>query len=226
MKKNFMAIASLLIAAMLLVVSCTQEVAPVDNGLVEAKLNVGYGRDISVTGNTDAEGLSLQYKMTHNWTGDENYRDTITNPAPEFTDFPSGGNIGWITPGQWLIEVKASKNSKTVFTGSITAYFSKNSRQATVYLAPVSNTTNCSIDITVSMQEIIEKVQETNESGETSNVEKSYKLQYEILSQTGGTIESKKDMGISSSSSDTNKIVKYSASKLACLQDSTQLLFT
>ena len=64
MKKNFMAIASLLIAAMLLVVSCSQEsVVPENNGLVEAKLSVGYGRGLSVSGDTKTDNLTFKYSM-------------------------------------------------------------------------------------------------------------------------------------------------------------------
>ena len=48
MKKNFLMVASLLIAAMLMVVSCTQEVAPKNDGLVEAKLGLAYGKDVTV----------------------------------------------------------------------------------------------------------------------------------------------------------------------------------
>ena len=50
MKKNFMAIASLLIAAMLLVVSCAPE-AKVEDGLVDASFGVAYGKDVTVSMN-------------------------------------------------------------------------------------------------------------------------------------------------------------------------------
>ena len=46
MKKNFLMVASLLIAAMLMVVSCTQEVAP-KNELVKATIGLAYGKDIT-----------------------------------------------------------------------------------------------------------------------------------------------------------------------------------
>ena len=48
MKKNFMAIASLLIAAMLLVVSCAPEAKVEDDGLVNASFSVAYGKDVVV----------------------------------------------------------------------------------------------------------------------------------------------------------------------------------
>ena len=50
MKKNFLKVAALLIAAMLMVVSCTQEVAPVDNGLVKASVNIADTRALSKIG--------------------------------------------------------------------------------------------------------------------------------------------------------------------------------
>ena len=48
MKKNFLMVAALLIAVMLMVVSCTQEVAP-KNELVKASFSVGFGKDIKIT---------------------------------------------------------------------------------------------------------------------------------------------------------------------------------
>ena len=59
-------VASLLIAAMLLVVSCTQEVAP-KNELVEVKLSTVFGRDIEITGGTKTDSLKYKYTMTPNW---------------------------------------------------------------------------------------------------------------------------------------------------------------
>ena len=61
MKKNFLAIASLLIAAMLLVVSCTQEVAPVDNGLVNVTLSTSIsGKAITVSNlNSGVSSIAL-----------------------------------------------------------------------------------------------------------------------------------------------------------------------
>lgn len=214
MKKNFMKVASLLIVAMLMVVSCSQEVAPKNenNGLVEASLSVGYGRNITVSGKTDADGLTVQYKMTPQWT--DNYDDEVTNPAVDWTVLEDG-NLGWLTPGYWKIEVKASKDSKDVFAGNVSCYFTKNSTGATVYLEPVNGDTNdCSITITVSMQEIKETVEVTDpDTQETSEELRSYKLQYEILSGTGNSVVARTDMDVETDSTNTNKIVTYSNSK-------------
>ncbi|MDD7162360.1 MAG: hypothetical protein SPF69_07210 [Candidatus Ornithospirochaeta sp.] len=189
MKKNFMAIASLLIAAMLLVVSCSQEsVVPENNGLVEASLSVGYGRDIKVDGDTDAKNLTVEYKMTPQWTntnGEKTGDDQITNPAKDWTTLPDSGNLGWITPGHWLIEVRASKgevgNKKIAFSGSINAYFSNKTHTATVYLSPAAGTSSITID--VSMQDI-------KDDGASTN----YKLTYEILTGKGERHTSETDI--------------------------------
>ena len=187
MKKNFMAIASLLIAAMLLVVSCSQEsVVPENNGLVKASLSVGYGRDIKVNGDTVAvRDLTVEYKMTPQWTntnGEKTGDDQITNPAKDWTALPVSGNLGWITPGHWLIEVRAAKgngeNAKTVFSGSINAYFSNKTRTATVYLSPTTGSSSITID--VSMQDI-----------QDNDASAKYKLKYEILTGKGGSLENK-----------------------------------
>ena len=185
MKKNFLKVAALLIAAMLLVVSCAQEVkAPENNGLVEAKLSVGYGRDIKVDGDSPVNGLTVMYKMTPKWIDDANDSDTITNPAAGWKNLADDGKLGWCTPGYWLVEVKASKDSKDVFKGSITCYFTKNTQTATVYLSPVTvDGAKGSISIEVSMQDIKESESST----------KSYKLAYEVLYGTESKV-SKTDL--------------------------------
>ena len=77
MKKNFLKIAALLVAAMLLVVSCSQEVkAPENNGLVEASFSVGFDRDIKIE-DFKGTGITYVYSVTPNWdkltTGVEPY---------------------------------------------------------------------------------------------------------------------------------------------------------
>ena len=69
MKKNFMAIASLLIAAMLLVVSCAPEAnveGKVEDGLVDAKLNVAFGKAVNISTGTDARILYKYFKSSIN----------------------------------------------------------------------------------------------------------------------------------------------------------------
>ena len=65
MKKNFMAIASLLIAAMLLVVSCAPEAKvennDVANDLVDVKLSVAFGKAVKID---TADEARIQYKYT------------------------------------------------------------------------------------------------------------------------------------------------------------------
>ena len=185
MKKNFLKIAALLIAAMLLVVSCSQEVkAPENNGLVEAKLNVAYGRDLDVTGDTKQDGVTLTYKMYPNWKidGAEKVIYGGTKKADggyEFRDLDENGSLGYVTPGLWTIEVEAkghdvtnsvSVASKTIFTGKADVYFNDTTKTAIVYLAPVSEKNN---DITFSflMQDLSESMSD------------DYKLTYSIYNE-------------------------------------------
>ena len=208
MKKNFLMVASLLIAAMLLVVSCSQEVAP-KNELVEAKLVANFGRDLAVEGDTSAENLSLEYKMTRNWNNpnptDSLYENIVGEK--EWTSLPDSGFVGWVTPGLWTIEVRAIASGATseVFYGKVDAYYSQSQKTAVVYLEPENASKNNKIEITVSMQDI--KV------GEGEN-QKSYKLQYEILpgSGTGNAIVSKTDMSSFAKTGFTN-VTEYKANK-------------
>ena len=222
MKKNFMAIASLLIAAMLLVVSCSQEVAPKDDahsGLVEARLIANYGRTIKVDDATDAESLTLQYKMTHNWNNPENnpLYEGITNPALSWTELHDDGKLGWVTPGNWTIHVRAvkltdgmsdeakkSEDLKSVFSGSVTKYFAKDNTTATVYLNPNSANTTNSVTIDVTMQDI----KDANGN--------SYILKYALVAGntaiTTTTVNDAVTFGTVGSTAEGSNITKYSQS--------------
>lgn len=207
MKKNFLMVAALLIAAMLMVVSCTQEVAP-KNELVEAKLVANFGRDLKVDGDTNIENLSLQYKMTKNWNNlnpdeDDLYEDIVGEK--DWTNLDATGFVGWVTPGLWTIEVRAIASGETseVFKGTVDAYFSQSQKTAVVYLEPEKASEDNKIDITVSMQDI--KVGES---------EVPYKLQYEILkgSTTATPVVTMTDMDGKAKTGYTN-VTEYKANK-------------
>lgn len=153
MKKNFLMVAALLIAAMLMVVSCSQEVAPKNDGLVEARLNVAYGRELDVQHAADAEDLELKYTMVNQWTDQaSNKIDKVYGAA---TDQPllADGKLGWVSQGYWTVTVKAYKGSNVVFEGSTSIYFNEKNSNATVYLEPKQSATN-SIEFNFYMQDL------------------------------------------------------------------------
>lgn len=194
MKKNFLKIAALLIAAMLLVVSCSQEVkAPEaeDNGLVEARLSVGFGRDLIVGGYTKTETLVYKYTMTQGWTNPTvGYDEPVignTNGAKQFTN---GKSIGYVTPGLWNITVDAYESirntetgtttEKKIFTGKASVYFSSQNQSATVFLEPVNDTEN-SITFDFYMQDL----------GKTYG--EDFKVEYTI-SKNGSAVDGQKNV--------------------------------
>ena len=166
MKKNFLKIAALLIAAMLLVVSCTQEVkAPENDGLVKASLSVGFDRDIRIE-DFDGTGITYVYSVTPNW-------DKLTNgvePYGKKTDEVIGEvsisqavtnqSIGYLTPGLWTVSVKGYKNydrvNKTgtlVLQGTTNVYFNGTNGSATVLVAPVTSG-SATVSISLQMQDL------------------------------------------------------------------------
>ena len=161
MKKNFLKVAALLIAAMLLVVSCSQEVkAPEaeDNGLVEARLSVGFGRDLIVGGYTKTETLVYKYTMTQGWTNPTvGYDEPVIGNTNGAKQFKNGNSIGYVTPGLWNITVDAyesnAADAKKIFTGKASVYFSSQNQSATVFLEPVNDTKN-SITFDFYMQDL------------------------------------------------------------------------
>lgn len=185
MKKNFLKVAALLIAAMLMVVSCSQEVAPKteNNGLVEARLNVAYGRDLTVSGDTKQDGVTLKYAMYPQWNI-ENANEQIYGKSEGTIDNPSykelkNGNLGYVTPGLWKVFVVAyghddgenpSVNSKIIFSGDTDVYFNETTKSATIFLSPVVSTKN-TITFNFKMQALSGTM-----TGETPDYVLEYKL--------------------------------------------------
>lgn len=169
MKKNFMAIASLLIAAMLLVVSCAPEAKvennDVANDLVDVKLSVAFGKAVKL-GTTGDARIQYKYTLTAKWDklteGKEPYGETTeevvvketveNNQTKEFyaiTDSPNVGSLGSVTPGLWQVGVKGYLCEKqgnsyratdiVVLEGSTTKYFGNGRDIVTVLVAPKSS---------------------------------------------------------------------------------------
>ena len=205
MKKNLMAIASLLVAAMLLMVSCAQEVkAPENNGLIEAKLSVGYGRGLGVTGDTKTDNIALTYTMSHQWT-DSNTAETVVGDKTQETYFTDGGNIGYVTPGLWTVNVfayakdesgKATGNA--IFEGTANAYISSQNSSVTVYLAPTSSQTN-TLKFNITMQDLVGSDVAAENKGDGS-----FKIVYSVYDTTGSTAIKDKVELTEKTPSDTN----------------------
>ena len=205
MKKNFMAIASLLIAAMLLMVSCSQEVkAPENNGLVKAKLSVGYGRDLDVSGDTNTSEIVLKYTMEPLWNID-GASEVIHGKKDTKTPFTDNGTIGYVTPGLWEVKVfayekdKATESDKTIFEGTANAYFSNQNSSVTVYLAPTSSQNN-TLNFEITMQDLVGTGVAEGNTGKGS-----FKLVYSVYDTTGTIVDNKNKVVLSEKTlSDTN----------------------
>ena len=181
MKKNFMAIASLLIAAMLLVVSCAPEAkveGKVEDGLVDAKLNVAFGKAVNISTKSDAKVL-YKYSLTPQWDtlkdGQAPYGqksdvvlkdDAGNNMHFTISEPPRISSLGKVTPGLWKVDVYGylcekqvdgsySETSNVVLRGSATLYFGKTKDIVTVFISPVaSEAAKGKISINLQMQDL------------------------------------------------------------------------
>lgn len=166
MKENFLKIAAMLIAAMLLVVSCTQEVAPKNEELVEVKIGVGRSsRDIEIDP-ADGAKITYKYTLTPEWSMVDNgtpihgavtTETAIDNKTYGIDDTPSVTTLGLVTPGLWKVTVKGYMNDEAVLEGALKTYFSGSSTSATVFVAPVSNSNEAAkgtLEITLKMQDL------------------------------------------------------------------------
>lgn len=165
MKKNFLMVAALLIAAMLMVVSCTQEVAP-KNELVEAKIGLAYGRDVEIKvdlpENTNKKVITYKYSLSPKW----NQLDKGTKIFGEVTDKPiddsygvsdpvNNVNIGPLTPGLWEITVKGFAGGVQVLEGKTAAYFvNGGDNTATVFVSPIETTKTETVKIELKMEDL------------------------------------------------------------------------
>lgn len=170
MKKNFLKVAAMLIAAMLMVVSCTQEIAPVNNELVEARLGLAYGKDVTVTV-ADGKVITYTYELAPQWSavnnGTEIYGATkkeepINNGTTyKLSDPVTDENLGKVTPGLWKITVRGyteyvdeNNKGKLVLFGSNNAYFVNGASAATVIVSPVISEGKGTVEITLEMQDL------------------------------------------------------------------------
>lgn len=217
MKKNFMAIASLLIAAMLLVVSCAPEAnveGKVEDGLVEAVIGLGRSaKDITITNGDANAKIKYKYKMTAAWkstdTGApiygevssfENIPTTKNSTGYGITEGVENVSLGKVTPGLWNIEVNGYCNDKLVLQGKASAYFNGSGTKATVFVAPVSDGGNVKVKITLKMQDLedLEESEEanydrigyafTNLSGDPSIVEEGENNHVMLVASSDGGV--------------------------------------
>lgn len=159
MKKNFMAIASLLIAAMLLVVSCAPEAnveGKVEDGLVNASLMAtAAGKALTVT--HEGDPLTYSVTLTAGWADDPNYKmdkvvgaGTINN-----VDIKKDIPLGWISQGLWTITVEGKRNGDTVIQGSTTKYITKGDADVVVFLGTdISSKESTYLDFDITVNEL------------------------------------------------------------------------
>lgn len=181
MKKNFLAIASLLIAAMLLVVSCAPEAnveGKVEDGLVDAKLNVAFGKAVNISAGKDAR-IIYKYSLEPQWdalvAGKDPYgkKSNValteadgSNKLFTISDAPSITSLGKVTPGLWKVIVDGYlcekqengsylETSNIVLRGYATLYFGHDKDTVTVFVAPVaSEAVKGKISINLQMQDL------------------------------------------------------------------------
>lgn len=160
MKKNFLMVAALLIAAMLMVVSCTQEVAP-KNELVKATIGLAYGKDVTVRYGDATTEITYKYKLEPLW-------DNLNNGAPIYgatngevevykktiNDTLESFNSNYVTPGYWQITVNGYVGDVAILTGSTKAYFNKTNGTATVYVSPVETEKEGKITVSLVMEDL------------------------------------------------------------------------
>ena len=136
MKKNFLKVAALLIAAMLMVVSCSQEVAPKNENLVNASISIADTRSLSTTGEELGE-ITYEYKLTHKFDQIDT-SSTIVGDKTVWTPMPSDKKLGYVTQGLWKIEVQGKVNGKVVLSGSANHYFNNQNTIAKIFVNPTS----------------------------------------------------------------------------------------
>lgn len=198
MKKNFLMVAALLIAAMLMVVSCTQEVAP-KNELVKASFSVGFGKDITITDDI-GKNITYVYSVTPEWNtltqGAEIYGEVTNKPITDkksITD-PVSESIGYLTPGLWKVTVDGYTNYQDdenkgnhILSGENTVYFanSTNKNSVTVLVSPVEDSGSATVNVTLQMQDLGD--QASSIKLKFDHISSEYKKEVVITDRTEGS---------------------------------------
>lgn len=202
MKKNFLKIAALLIAAMLLVVSCSQEVkAPEaeDNGLVEAFLNTSAARSALTYSGLSIDNVKYRYRLTAQWKPEGADQDAVVGNTTGVESADSEGYIafdndetkssqglGYVSQGLWQVDVIGSIGEggakKDVLKGTTKVYFNKTSGSdtVTVYVKPIDTASSAQITLNVKVND--------HDSGS------AYKLYYSIEDVKGDEIVGETEM--------------------------------
>ncbi len=197
MKKNFMAIASLLIAAMLLVVSCAQEVAPVDNGLVNVTLSTSISGKAITVGNLNSGAINYTYSVEPQWTIPEGNTDEIV--GRQSGDVTLNGanaslNLGYMSQGLWKFTVEGKRGEATVLKGETTTYITKGASNVVVFLK-AEDGANAGLTFDLFVNDLADKAQNYTVSYEIKNtanvaVKKGTLKRTDVDSTTPGTGES------------------------------------
>ncbi|MCI6115009.1 MAG: hypothetical protein MR687_06960 [Spirochaetales bacterium] len=168
MKKNFLMVASLLIAAMLLVVSCAQEVkAPADNNLVEVTLNTSAARstlNYSGFGDSNNGAITYRYKLTAQWHPESvNGADQVVGNTTDATGAVNGyislsegtatANLGYVSQGLWEVDVIGSIGEKDVLKGTTQVYINKNNNTVNVYVKPIETAEKAGIELDIKVND-------------------------------------------------------------------------
>ena len=199
MKKNFLAIASLLIVAMLLVVSCTQEVAPVDNGLVNVTLSTSIsGKAITVGGLNDSP-ITYTYSVVPQWEDDN--KDVIVGEKAGTVTLSGANtdlNLGYMSQGLWKFTVEGKRGegdtAVTVLKGETTTYITKGASNVVVFLK-AEDGANAGLTFDLIVNDLADKAQNYTVSYEIKNtanvaVNKGTLKRTDVDSTTPGTGES------------------------------------
>ena len=154
MKKNFLKIAALLIAAMLLVVSCSQEVkAPEndDNGPVAVTLNTSVASKGLTFGGLEAlDELTYKFYLDALWDDtnlDEKIVGENVTTGKTFTG-TSNIDLGYLSQGYWNIRVEAKKGETVVLSGETNQYITNNNSSVTVFLNIAGNDSSAGSKLT------------------------------------------------------------------------------
>lgn len=141
MKKNFLKVAALLIAAMLLVVSCSQEVKTPeneDNGLVAVTLNTSVAsKGLTFEGLESVENVEYTYTLDALWN-DNGLDEKIVGEKNDVTisNINNSIDLGYLSQGYWKIIVKGTHKvtNKVVLYGETNQYITKDKGAVTVFL--------------------------------------------------------------------------------------------
>lgn len=158
---------AVLLATLIMTVSCDSTPVSVKNGLVRASISLGgEEKGLVVTGG-DNTVTSYRVALIPEWEtgemgesicgriGSRSIEGTVTYGTQTFSANGSSIDLGYLSMGRWSVYIQAlNNNGNLVFEGNASTYFNHNQKDVVVYLKRVTSGSNVNVGYNILLNQL------------------------------------------------------------------------